>query len=31
VDSPIQDSLIEVLASIEGVLSVRSVPAENND
>jgi D-3-phosphoglycerate dehydrogenase len=31
VDSPIPDSLIEVLASIEGVLSVRSVPAENND
>jgi len=31
VDSPIPDALIDVLASIEGVLSVRSVPAEKND
>jgi D-3-phosphoglycerate dehydrogenase len=31
VDSPIPDALIESIAAIEGVLSVRAIPAENED
>jgi len=30
VDSPVEDSVIAALAAIEGVLSVRAIPAESS-